>query len=101
MEGEIDERERHRLAQKEKNRLHTAVRQAQQHFWECKKALENEKNKARNDIIRDATLVLATLSTSASPSLSDAVCSTSKGFGTVVIDEAGQAVEPSTIIPLV
>jgi len=68
--------------------------------WECSRALDAERAKLRIAIIRDAQIVLATLSGSASGHLSDAVVSTSFGFGTVIVDEAGQAVEPSTLIPL-
>lgn len=64
------------------------------------RALDNLRSRIRMEIIRDARIVLSTLSTSAANTLNDAVAAIGQGYGTVVVDEAGQAVEPATIIPL-
>lgn len=51
-------------------------------------------------LLSDAQIVLTTLSSSALTVLEDWAEETGGGFETVVIDEAGQAVELSTLIPL-
>lgn len=51
---------------------------------------------ARSDAIQQADVVLCTLSMAVSPAMTRAAAS----FKTVIIDEAAQAVEPDTLIPL-
>ncbi|TFJ86328.1 hypothetical protein NSK_002536 [Nannochloropsis salina CCMP1776] len=99
-EGEVEESEWLRKAEQRQRISRSELYRAKRRRWECLKALEAEKCRIRNNLIRDAKIILSTLSTAASSQLAEAVTSTSRGFGTVVIDEAGQAVEPSTLIPL-
>lgn len=99
-EGQVEEGEWSRQAEMKQRTTRAALHGAYQRMRECLRALEAERSRLRISLIRDAKIVLCTLSTAASPYLSEAVTSTSRGFGTVVIDEAGQAVEPSTLIPL-
>eukprot|EP00624_Nannochloropsis_granulata_P006053 evm.model.NODE_44024_length_24327_cov_35.874256.3 len=99
-EGQVEEGEWLRQAEMKQRATRAALHGAYQRMKECLRALEAERSRVRISLIRDAKIVLSTLSTAASPYLSEAVTSTSRGFGTVVIDEAGQAVEPSTLIPL-
>lgn len=51
---------------------------------------------SRKDILREADIVLCTLSMAASPAMQSALAI----FKTVIIDEAAQSVEPSVLIPL-
>lgn len=73
---------------------------AQKARVEALRALDAARARIRVSVIREAKIVLSTLSTSAGAQLADAVAAIGVGYGTVVVDEAGQAVEPSTIIPL-
>ncbi|XP_009783831.1 probable helicase MAGATAMA 3 isoform X2 [Nicotiana sylvestris] len=55
-----------------------------------------DKDSIRGSILDEAVIVFSTLSFSASPVFSKL----NRGFDVVIIDEAAQAVEPSTLVPL-
>ena len=55
------------------------------------------RDRARAEVLEEADIVCSTLSFSGSGIFSKM----SRGFDVVVIDEAAQAVEPSTLVPLV
>ena len=100
LEGRVSEEEWARAAELRRGVARRELVRAQKQRWEALRALDALRSRVRNGLIKDAKIVLSTLSSAAVPYLTEAVLSSCKGFETAVVDEAGQAVEPSSLIPL-
>lgn len=99
-EGRTSEQEWARDAEMRRRTARAGLSRAQKQRWESLRALDALRSRVRNRLIKEAKIVLATLSSSTVPYMAEAVLSSALGFETVVIDEAGQAVEPSAVLPL-
>lgn len=100
VEGRISEQEFGRGAEMRQRVARGDLMRAQKRRWEALRGLEALRSRIRCKRITEAKIVLSTLSSAAVPYLTEAVLSSAKGFETAVVDEAGQAVEPSSLIPL-
>ena len=67
---------------------------------ERREATEDVKAFLRNIALESAEVVFSTLSSAARGAMGDSVASSGRAFDTVIVDEAGQATEASTLVPL-
>ncbi|CAM9371654.1 unnamed protein product, partial [Scytosiphon promiscuus] len=81
-------------------RLRGELLVAKQRRRDALRGLEVERTRIRRSLISNAQVVCATLSGCGSGPLVEAVSLSGKGFDTVIVDEACQATELSTLIPL-
>ncbi|CAH8382155.1 unnamed protein product [Eruca vesicaria subsp. sativa] len=78
------------------NAHHSVMSVSLDHLVARKRGSGTDVDSIRTSILDEATIVFATLSFSGSPLLAKS----NRGFDVVIIDEAAQAVEPATLIPL-
>jgi senataxin len=65
-----------------------------------REATDDIKTFLRNSMLEAAEVVFSTLSSAARGAMGESVASSGRAFDTVVVDEAGQATEASTLVPL-
>eukprot|EP00903_Cladosiphon_okamuranus_P019598 g18024.t1 len=94
-------------AENRRHQLNTQIRRlrgdvlvAKQRRRDALRGLEVERGRIRRSLLSNAQIVCSTLSGCGSAPLVEAVSVSRKGFDTVIVDEACQATEPSTLIPL-
>jgi len=67
---------------------------------ERREATDDVRAFLRNIALESAEVVFSTLSSAARGAMGDSVAATGRAFDTVIVDEAGQATEASTLVPL-
>jgi senataxin len=80
--------------------LESDVQQLRREKFRCEVEIEKIRNDFRADILRNADVVGCTLSASGRSQFAELIAKQQLLFPTVIIDEAGQTTEPSTLLPL-
>ncbi len=76
------------------------LRQLKQEKYQYESELDKARHELRVRILKEADVVGTTLSSSGRSSFMETIIQENLTFPTVIIDEAGQTTEPSTLLPL-
>ncbi|CAM9306566.1 unnamed protein product, partial [Phaeothamnion confervicola] len=98
--GDYREQQRRGERASEQRRLRNELTEQHKRRRAALAQVEMERRRLQRSFLSEAQVVCATLAGCGGPELVETVNSSAKGFDTVVVDEACQAVETSTLVPL-